>query len=421
MINTTSANSLASTEHFPTFELLQPTPTELSTLFTISHSQVIATQAIDPYFMCILCKNLVSPYPRGPLECSQCQSIFCEGCIDNFVSANIINHSSKGAANTDMRALFSCPRGCQDLRVQKLHVYAQQQLNQVTLRCPYYGSDGCQEVILYSELIEHMLSKCPQIHAMCQCGAVVQQKNIKTHQVEACPLYQKRCRKCQLLMPRKELHRTLEECVASLLSRNKALEGRLSHFDPATHEQKVMMQEQTPAHVLKQEQDGRGSAETLHVPRCTQGHLMKLTKTCISTHTEDLTCAICQTEVINKEPFFWTCSETDSSPSKHSPCSGFAICHFCIYLEADKASQPQTSYHTSRDSGLYPTLIKTSGTHSKGGQAIAYEESSYLPGSSILNQTATSTAATSMVPTNTATKTNKNTGNLDDTNMIQID
>lgn len=146
---------------FPNFELLPPT-VDLCTLFTINSSQiVVTTQSIDPYFMCILCKNLVSPHPRGPLECSQCHSVFCESCIDKFVTSNIVNNSGKSASSSasDMRALISCPRGCQDLHVQKLHTFALNKLNQIPLKCPYQ-SEGCEEVMPYQDLIEHATTKC---------------------------------------------------------------------------------------------------------------------------------------------------------------------------------------------------------------------------------------------------------------------
>lgn len=123
-----------------------------------------------------------------------------------------------------MRAIIACPRGCQDLHVQKLHTFAALQLNQTKVKCPY-SYNGCQEHVLYSDFIEHALKTCGFLHGLCQCGAVVLQKDIINHFVEVCPYYQKRCRKCNLQMARKDLHRTLDDCLKSLLDRNKVLEA----------------------------------------------------------------------------------------------------------------------------------------------------------------------------------------------------
>lgn len=60
------------------FTLLAPQPSFLQ----LSSTQTKST--FDPYFVCKLCKELVSPV--GPLECTQCQSVFCQQCLETFIA-----------------------------------------------------------------------------------------------------------------------------------------------------------------------------------------------------------------------------------------------------------------------------------------------------------------------------------------------
>lgn len=182
-------------------------------------------------------------------------------------------------------------------------------------------------------------------------------------------------------MPRKDLHRTLEECLTSLLTRNKNLEFQLSTHSHITSQEKhndeqalsLMYPIKAKSELEELEQP------TLHIPRCLQGHLMKLTKT-LPSASDDLTCAECETERISKEPFFWTCCETEAPPS--SPCRGFALCHFCIYTLADNRLNTTAS-----------TFTKTPASRQ---HTITFEESSQLSGKgvSLSNSTATTSALT---------------------------
>ena len=64
-----------------------------------------------------------------------------------------------------------------------------------------------------------------------------------------------------------------------------------------------------------------------------------------------MTCSLCHSEEINKEPFYWRCPQ--------SSCVSYHICHFCIYEEPPKTlpkSVAKTGFFQPSSDFLIPDL-----------------------------------------------------------------
>ena len=131
---------------------------------------------MDSYFKCCLCEKLVSPV--NPLECTQCHVVFCQQCIDDFVTDRIMNSSSQcmqslskqSVLTTQVKSsLIVCPSGCQNLEVQGIHTFARQVLDRVILSCPNANEDGagCQNKVRYCDYVKHVTQTCGELLVHC--------------------------------------------------------------------------------------------------------------------------------------------------------------------------------------------------------------------------------------------------------------
>ena len=94
------------------------------------------SSAIDQ-FVCQLCKFIAEP---DPLECSQCNMLFCENCVK-------------------MQLRWQCPvNGCRcKVRPVKLHRNVQEILDMLLFICP-----GCKQSMKYRKIFEHV-KQCDKI------------------------------------------------------------------------------------------------------------------------------------------------------------------------------------------------------------------------------------------------------------------
>ena len=148
----------------------------------INHSQILTSHeadGVDPYFKCCLCDKLVSPV--NPLECSQCHIVFCESCIDDFITDRIRKASERMQQPTTASSgkklgrdqIMICPQGCENLQVTCLHSFARGILNKTLLGCPMAGHQegtGCQAKIRYEDYMQHVTHACGELKVQCKCG-----------------------------------------------------------------------------------------------------------------------------------------------------------------------------------------------------------------------------------------------------------
>ena len=180
-----------------------------------------------------------------PLECSRCHVVFCEPCIDKFVSERVaLNAPTSEGGSTFLESVFVCPQGCPDLKVQYLHSYASSVLAQTLLTCPNQSAlqeNCCSVKVPYSEYVRHVTQTCGELQAQCACGMQLRQKEVRRHQNEECPCQLTECARCKLVMPRRELHASIEECLMAVLQANRELERRHDSRDmKASTEQKCV-------------------------------------------------------------------------------------------------------------------------------------------------------------------------------------
>jgi transcription initiation factor IIE alpha subunit len=90
-------------------------------------------------FVCGLCRFIVTPFP---LQCSLCNSLYCEECVKNLYK-------------------FKCPnRSCKDTaKPEELHRSVREVLEQLHFSCP-----GCKEDFRYVDAFAHVAT-CPKIGA----------------------------------------------------------------------------------------------------------------------------------------------------------------------------------------------------------------------------------------------------------------
>lgn len=222
-------------------------------LLRLENSQIVSTD-VDIYFKCCLCQRLVSPL--CPLECSQCHVVFCEQCIDEFITERIIFSSQRKLSNTcstgqstgstsstsqylihsgSLRqgkevnsvrnSLMMCPQGCLNLTVQPLHHFANQILSKTLLLCPMTrpNGEGCQTKLRYEDYLQHVTQHCCELKIQCNCGKQVRKKEFALHLSEECPNVTVLCKRCNLNMPRKHLHQNLDECLLALMKTNEKI------------------------------------------------------------------------------------------------------------------------------------------------------------------------------------------------------
>ena len=139
---------------------------ELSTAEVGEHIHSITI--IDDRFCCEICSLII----WDPVSCSECDQLYCEKCIDDWIK------KSK-----------DCPHCRKIFTKTNLNRYVKNMLYEVKLTCP---SDECKKEIKYGDMITHIQKECPHIEVSCPHNCVMKAKrsDIGDH-LEYCDMVQR--------------------------------------------------------------------------------------------------------------------------------------------------------------------------------------------------------------------------------------
>lgn len=162
----------------------------------IAISRVINSEYLDSLrdiYKCNICFKIMI----NPTDCEKCGHSYCFDCINDF----------------------RCPFSCENSNIRPSSVGIKLILNNLNFRC---DNDGCEENILYSNLINHdfhceyKLIKCPNLN----CGINLAKKNLQNHIENECKYTIERCRYCGYEFPRGEVKNHVESCETIFHSLN---------------------------------------------------------------------------------------------------------------------------------------------------------------------------------------------------------
>ncbi|CAD8151581.1 unnamed protein product [Paramecium octaurelia] len=158
-------------------------------------SQRILYQPIGAFcstLLCKICKNLTI----DPVECTQCENLYCKECYQ-------ISKSSYD----------KCPdQNCAGpFTTKQPHRIVRDQLSKISFRCVNHN-EGCKIVMAQESVIKHM-AECPYQQISCKCGQNLLRTNLESHK-NICHYYKtQNCPLCQQNVTLQELksHKCLQE------------------------------------------------------------------------------------------------------------------------------------------------------------------------------------------------------------------
>ena len=126
--------------------------------------------------MCPICALVV----RDPVECGNCNSLFCRECIDPWR----VNNSS-------------CPKKCKgndEVTFGGVHRYVSAELSDLKFKCI---NEHCNESNNYHKAVHHM-SNCQQLLLPCTlgCGLGILGADMEYHIKVQCENMEEICTKC---------------------------------------------------------------------------------------------------------------------------------------------------------------------------------------------------------------------------------
>eukprot|EP01016_Furgasonia_blochmanni_P001074 TRINITY_DN1038_c0_g1_i2.p1 TRINITY_DN1038_c0_g1~~TRINITY_DN1038_c0_g1_i2.p1 ORF type:complete len:377 (+),score=33.70 TRINITY_DN1038_c0_g1_i2:145-1131(+) len=166
---------------------------------------------------CAICHLIV----KEPMECKTCETLFCESCINRWLSSN-----------------DSCPMKCSPPftkgRVPKL---VRQMLSTLTLTCKN-ADNGCKESLLYDSIDSHE-KYCEYRRQNCSnegCEAVVMVKDQAKHERSDCEWRKVICEKCQqtYVWNQEKDH----DCIKTLLAELKKKDEMIKQLEENAKSQK---------------------------------------------------------------------------------------------------------------------------------------------------------------------------------------
>lgn len=137
----------------------------------------------DPYFHCLICLEMVKPKKK---ECSECRALFCEDCITQNNSDQLLNcpycrsefvpskNMHRFVINTLNALVFKCNHCPQTFKYSE---HLEHMKECIKFKCPLCSMKGNEAL-----LREHWLSKCIEIKLTCNlCGETKTRKENKQH------------------------------------------------------------------------------------------------------------------------------------------------------------------------------------------------------------------------------------------------
>ncbi|CAI2373519.1 unnamed protein product [Moneuplotes crassus] len=133
---------------------------------------------LNRFLYCAICLMVVN----DPTQCSQCQSSFCQECIDKWRFAN----SNR------------CPHKCEGkLKLEKVHKIVKNMLDDLQIRCQYHN-DGCESILTGDPVVrnKHYL-ECEFAKIQCknsQCEVITTRGKMAEHSL-VCEYRTQKCTK----------------------------------------------------------------------------------------------------------------------------------------------------------------------------------------------------------------------------------
>ena len=155
-------------------------------------------------FQCNICIGLV----YSPVECKECQQIFCESCLDDWLR----------------RGNQNCPRCQAKLLKSQLNRILKKFLEQTKLKgCP--NCDASE--MTYEELLTHLQRQCAQVDVKCPlgCGESYQRGAWEHHFDQVCTNVKALCTQCEEPLPKNEI--VSHNCLRDLKAKVQTLEKEM--------------------------------------------------------------------------------------------------------------------------------------------------------------------------------------------------
>ena len=140
----------------------------------------------DNYTTCTICYKVL----LEPIECTQCETAYCKGCIDLW---------KKESRNR-------CPLKCEKAQYRELHRYVKNSLYKKRFFCKKDQCKYKKEHLPYQEALKH-LKDCEYRKRPCNlgCGEIIFGYDQDTHKMQ-CDNYKKECQKCGVDFKPKNKH-----------------------------------------------------------------------------------------------------------------------------------------------------------------------------------------------------------------------
>jgi len=142
-------------------------------------------------YKCFICTNVVNE----PSQCGECESIFCEGCI-----------------NIHLEKYNDCPN-CRDdpFKKGKLSKFIKLQLEELEFKCPF----NCGELFGYYDTEKHRVS-CKNIEDEFKCNLceknLVKDENLEENHKLECEILKIKCDFCLQELNKYDYKQHLESC-----------------------------------------------------------------------------------------------------------------------------------------------------------------------------------------------------------------
>ena len=166
---------------------------------------------LDSMIFCSICQELV----KIPKECSVCQNIFCEVCIENWQRKSII-----------------CPFNCAPpLKLQIPHKMILKKLNKLKYYC-LNKQNGCLEKILSIDIEKHEMN-CNFKEIKCKnfpiCNDKMLKKDLNQHLSDFCIFEPISCERCLGIIIRKNFNEHC--CLKNVIESHVNIQADLQNFE----------------------------------------------------------------------------------------------------------------------------------------------------------------------------------------------
>ncbi|CAF1051250.1 unnamed protein product [Adineta steineri] len=183
----------------------------------IPKERIISPNEIDDEYLCPICFHLL----WKPVECENCQRIFCKACIDEclkekFDACPLCRHYQEKRCSPMFYALLT-----------KLKIECENKLN------------GCNDILSYEFIEKHQNEQCQYKMKCCRgCQKEILEKDLYQHE-RNCGKVRIECKRCNQVYKQKQKHEQLE-CLINMLDisnkKSKTLEKKIEHLDQYIHE-----------------------------------------------------------------------------------------------------------------------------------------------------------------------------------------